>query len=89
MIPIYVKEMHSSKKIKTFPLIPLYLLSAMAVHSFLDDLHASTNKFAVRVTLLTKWCTITETMLMKSTMVFGDQKVGTMEISILISYISS
>ncbi|KAJ4884859.1 DUF223 domain-containing protein [Raphanus sativus] len=51
----------------------------MAVHSFLDDLHASTNKFAVRVTLLTKWCTITETMLMKSTMVFGDQKGSTIE----------
>lgn len=47
----------------------------MAVHSFLGDLHAATNKFAVRVTLLTKWCTITETMVKKSAMVFGDQQV--------------
>ncbi|KAG2269496.1 hypothetical protein Bca52824_064051 [Brassica carinata] len=51
----------------------------MAVHSFLGDLHAATNKFAVRVTLLTKWCTITETMLKKSAMVFGDQQGSTIE----------
>ncbi|CAN6832982.1 unnamed protein product [Brassica oleracea var. botrytis] len=51
----------------------------MAVHSFLGDLHAATNKFAVRVTLLTKWCTITETMVKKSAMVFGDQQGSTIE----------
>ncbi|CAF2099596.1 BnaA05g19870D [Brassica napus] len=51
----------------------------MAVLSFLGDLHYSTNKLAVRVTVLTKWSTITATMFRKTAMVLGDQKGSTIE----------
>ncbi|KAH0926761.1 hypothetical protein HID58_019017, partial [Brassica napus] len=57
----------------------MFVLSSMAVLSFLGDLHYSTNKLAVRVTVLTKWSTITATMFRKTAMVLGDQKGSTIE----------
>ncbi|KAF2567145.1 hypothetical protein F2Q68_00026366 [Brassica cretica] len=51
----------------------------MTVLSFLGDLHYSTNKLAVRVTVLTKWSTITATMFRKTAMVLGDQEGSTIE----------
>ena len=65
------------------------MLSSMAVLSFLGDLHYSTNKLAVRVTVLTKWSTITTTMFRKTAMVLGDQKVRKVGQYILQFYILS
>ncbi|CAH8392087.1 unnamed protein product [Eruca vesicaria subsp. sativa] len=51
----------------------------MSVHTSLDDLSLDIRKPAVCVTLISKWVTITGTMLKKSAMVFADQKGTTIE----------
>lgn len=47
----------------------------VSVHTFLADLDRDVHEPAVCVTLISKWVTITGTMLKKSAMVFADQKV--------------
>ncbi|KAJ4896465.1 hypothetical protein Rs2_23259 [Raphanus sativus] len=51
----------------------------VSVHTFLADLDRDVHEPAVCVTLISKWVTITGTMLKKSAMVFADQKGTTIE----------